>query len=92
MLTGDLKRCDQLGDWKGTVHDRGAWRCFVIEALAHLNDHMDREEKKRKGVRKMRKERGSCAIRVIGPETQKRWMWFCWADCDWASEPCVVEA
>ena len=34
MMMEDLKRCDLLEDWKETAQDRGAWRCFVMEALS----------------------------------------------------------
>ena len=58
VLMGDLKRCDLLEDWRESAQDRGAWRCFVAEALADLNANMESQEKERKDVGKKRREEG----------------------------------
>ena len=44
-----------MEDWKETAQDRGAWRCFMMVALTDLNDHIERQEKERKDVRKKRR-------------------------------------
>ena len=56
LLISDLKRLELLEDWKETVQERCIWRCFVMEALADLNEHMERQEKESKDARKMRRE------------------------------------
>ena len=58
VLMGDLNSCDIFEDWKETTQDKGAWRCFVMEALTDFNNHMERQEKEGKDVRKKRKEEG----------------------------------
>ena len=42
-----------MEEWKETVQDRGAWICFMMEALADHNDHMERQEKESKDARKI---------------------------------------
>ena len=56
MVMEDLKRCDLLEDWKETTQDRGAWRCFVMEALSDVNECMEAQEKERKDIMKKRRE------------------------------------
>ena len=56
MMMEDLKRCDLLEDWKETAQDRGAWRCFVMEALSNVNERMEAQEKERKDIMKKRRE------------------------------------
>ena len=56
MMVENLKRCDLLEDWKETAQDRGAGRCFVMEALSNVNECMETQEKERKDVIKKRRE------------------------------------
>ena len=51
VLMENLEKCDLLWDRKETAQDRGAWRCFVMDATTDLSDHMERQENESKDVR-----------------------------------------
>ena len=36
-MVSDLKREDQLENWRETTQDRGAWRWLVEDAMADIN-------------------------------------------------------
>ena len=52
----EIKRWDLLEDWNETAQDRGASRCFVMEALSNVNKCMETHKKERNVVMKKRRK------------------------------------